>query len=152
MRDKILQKYNSKEHPHFIDVFDVPMVENLIKTFNKPFSLIDLGCGDGRFIYNLRNKGLLNNARKIVGVDLSEERIERFKRFNPFAQGVVSDVCDLQKIENDSFDLAISSQVIEHVPNDEKMLKGSLQNTKTSGFLLRFYSDKEAIWGLGLLE
>lgn len=45
------------------------------------------------------------------------------KKLCPFAKGIITDVCDLKQIPNNSFDVAISSQVIEHVPDDSKMLK-----------------------------
>jgi len=124
----------SEKHIHFID-FSVPeMLENLLKELNKLYSLIDLGCGDGRILYALYSKGLLKNTGRIVGVDISEERMRRLKEFCPFAEGVVADVCDLKQIPDNSFDVAISSQVIEHVPDDSRMLKEVRRILKSNGY------------------
>ena len=124
----------SEKHIHFID-FSIPeMLESLLKRLNKPYSIIDLGCGDGRILYALHSKGLLKNASRIVGVDISEERIKRLKEFCPFAEGIVADICDLNQILDNSFDVAISSQVIEHVPDDSKMLKEVYRILKPDGY------------------
>jgi len=124
----------SEKHIHFID-FSVPeMLESLLEGLNKSYSLIDLGCGDGRVLYALYSKGLFKNASRIAGVDISEERIKRLKKFCPFAEGIVADVCDLKQIQNNSFDVATSSQVIEHVLNDSKMLKEVYRILKPNGY------------------
>jgi len=128
-----LRKYSEK-HIYFIEGDAVsPILEKLF-TGLKEFSIIDLGCGDGRILYELNRKGMLTNAKRIVGVDVSKERIERLKVFCPFAEGLVGDVCDL-KIPDGSFDVAISSQVIEHVRDDAKMLREIRRILKPKGCL-----------------
>jgi len=124
----------SKKHIHFIDTSIPEMLESLLKELNERYSLIDLGCGDGRILYALHSKELLKNASRIVGVDISEERIRRLKEFCSFAEGIVSDVCDLSQIPNNSFDVVMSSQVIEHVPDDSKMLKEVYRILKQDGY------------------
>lgn len=124
----------SKKNIHFIDLQIPKILEILLKSYNKTFSIIDLGCGDGRILYALYNKGLLKNAYRIVGVDISKIRISRLKEFCPFAEGIVADVCDLKQIPDNSFDIVISSQVIEHVQDDTKMLKEVYRILKPNGY------------------
>ncbi|MEM3335899.1 MAG: class I SAM-dependent methyltransferase [Candidatus Aenigmatarchaeota archaeon] len=124
----------SRKNIHFIDLLVPEMLEKLLKNLNN-FSLIDLGCGDGRFLYALHSKGLLKNAKRVVGVDISEERIERLKQNAPFAEGIIADVCKLKQIPNSSFDIVISSQVIEHVSDDKKMLREVYRILKFGGYL-----------------
>ena len=128
----------AEEHPYFIDEDVVSdLLEKLLKYLNelgKPFSIIDLGCGDDAILHALHSKGLLKNASRIVGVDISEERIRRLRRFCPFAEGIVEDVCDLRRIPDSSFDVAISTQVIEHVPDDSKMLREVHRILKPNGY------------------
>jgi len=124
----------SEKHVHFLDLHVPKMLEDMLKGFGRKYSLIDLGCGDGRILYALYSKGLLKNAGRIVGIDISKERIERLKEFCPFAEGIVADVCDLNQIPDNSFDVAISSQVIEHVPDDSKMLKEVYRILKPEGY------------------
>jgi len=129
----MISKKYSKYHIHFVDLEVPKLLGKLLKSFDKSFSIVDLGCGDGKILWALYNKGLFKNARRIVGVDISEERINRLKEFSPFAEGFVSDVQDLKMISEESFDIAISSQVIEHVPDDSKMLKEVYRILKPDG-------------------
>ena len=137
MDGKFFKEYSEK-HVHFIDLSVPEMLEDLLRRLNwqnKQYSLIDLGCGDGRLLYALYSKGLLKNASRIVGVDISKERIERMRKLCPFAEGLISDVQDLKQIPDNSFDAVISTQVIEHVPDDSRMLKDVYRILKPCGYL-----------------
>ena len=46
---------------------------------------------------------------------------------------MISDVCNLDLIEKESFDIIVSSQVIEHVSDDNKMLKEIWRLLKPGG-------------------
>ena len=128
----------AEEHPYFIDEDVVSeLLEKLLRhlnELNKPFSIVDLGCGDGTILHALHSKGLLRNASRVVGVDISEERIRRLRKFCPFAEGIVGDVCDLRQVPDSSFDVAISTQVIEHVLDDSKMLREIHRILKPNGY------------------
>lgn len=117
---------------HFFDSALSEILENLLRSL-KNFSLIDLGCGDGRLLYSMYRKGLLKNAEKVVGLDISEERIRKLRTTLPFINGITADVQNMKKIRSGSFDLVVSSQVIEHVPNDIKMLKEVYRILKPNG-------------------
>ena len=129
----------AEKHPYFIDKNNVPrLLEKLLKRLiasNEYFSIIDLGCGEGTILYALYSKGLLKNASKIIRVDISEKRIKRLRKFCPFAEGVIGDVLNLRQIPGNFFDVAISSQVIEHVPDDSKMLKEVYRILRPDGYL-----------------
>ena len=56
-------------------------------------------------------------------MDLSEERIRRVRRLNNKIYCLIADVCDLHKLKDNEIDLIISNQIIEHVSNDELMIK-----------------------------
>ncbi len=118
----------------FFDFFLPKMLEKLLENLKK-FSLIDVGCGDGTFIYAMYHKGLLKNSKKIVGVDMSKNRINRLKSNLPFVKGIVADAQNLRPIKNSSFDIAICSQIIEHVIDDRKMLKEMHRVLKSGGHL-----------------
>jgi ubiquinone/menaquinone biosynthesis C-methylase UbiE len=124
----------SLKHIQFLG-YEVPEALKAIIKRLETLSLIDLGCGDGSMIHALHREGLLKKAVRVVGVDISSVRIERFKTFCPFAEAVIGDVCDLSKIPDNSFNLAISTQVIEHVEDDVKMLKEVYRIIKPNGYL-----------------
>ena len=85
-------------------------------------SVVDLGCGDGRLLFALHKKGLLNEGDEIVGVDISTTRIRRLESNLPFVRGIVSDASNVKELPNSSFDFVICSQLIEHVEDDEALV------------------------------
>lgn len=87
-----------------------------LKNSNK---VVDLGCGDGGIIYgfNKENKNL-----KITGIDISPRRINHLKDNFPEYKFLCEDVCKTS-LKSNSQDIVYSSQVIEHVEDDNKMLQ-----------------------------
>lgn len=80
-------------------------------------SVLDVGCGDGYLCSILKEK-----IEAVSGIDISETRIKRAKkRFNgiDFRAG---DATALPYKDN-SFDLVIDVEVLEHVPNLNKSVK-----------------------------
>jgi len=133
MQNRNFREY-SKKHIHFYDLEISDLVEKAVKSKNsRNFSLVDLGCGDGSLLFSLQRKGLLLNAEKIVGIDLSPERIKNLGKNAKGVVGIVSDACNVEELENNVFDAVISSQVIEHVSDDNELLKEIRRLLKSDG-------------------
>jgi SAM-dependent methyltransferase len=133
MKNNFFKKYSEK-HIHFYDNNISNMLEDSIKLKNKrDFNIIDLGCGDGRYLFYLKKKNFLSNAKQIVGVDLSPTRIKILKKNTKDIIGIVSDACNVKELENETFDVVISSQVIEHIYNDNDLLKEIKRLLKSDG-------------------
>jgi len=124
MKKNNFEDYSNK-HIHFYDLTIPNLLEELIKikSEKKSFDVVDLGCGDGNLIFNLKNKGLLKKADKIVGVDLSPKRIEILNNNIDEIQGIVSDACNISELKDNSFDIIIASQIIEHLNDDTLLIK-----------------------------
>jgi 2-polyprenyl-3-methyl-5-hydroxy-6-metoxy-1,4-benzoquinol methylase len=73
----------------------------------KPSSVLEVGCGDGRFI------GLLSNVERRVGVDISEKAIRFGKAFHDEVDFVVTDVSNIRE----TFDVVVAIEVLEHIPD-----------------------------------
>jgi len=132
MKELLNFKHYSHTHIHFFDDNIPELVVKMLDN-NNSFSIIDIGCGDGRFFYFLKNRGYFGRTKRIVGVDLSEKRLSRVKKLFPEVETMLSDVCNLSEVSNSSFDFVISSQVIEHVNDDNKMIKEIKRILKTGG-------------------
>ncbi|HZD36368.1 MAG TPA: class I SAM-dependent methyltransferase [Nitrososphaeraceae archaeon] len=76
--------------------------------------LIDVGCGDGRFIRELSNHLL---GKKLIGVDISERAINLAKALNPDLEFRRLDV--LQSDLPNDFDIVTLIEVLEHIPIDD---------------------------------
>ena len=81
----------------------------------------DLGCGEGVILNALWKRGLLD-GKSVYAVDLSEDRLSRVKQINSQIVCVPADACHTP-IASGSVDFLISTQVIEHVPDDEALVK-----------------------------
>jgi 2-polyprenyl-3-methyl-5-hydroxy-6-metoxy-1,4-benzoquinol methylase len=72
--------------------------------------IIDIGCGDGYLLNNLRIEGV-----KKFGIDLSEKAIKFAEAFNTDTIFNNQSVYDI----NEQFDLVVLNEVIEHIPDNE---------------------------------
>jgi len=77
---------------------------NLIKNYNKNIKIIDLGCGKGTIVKKLRAIGFKN----IVYCDIKDTFDRKVK---------LMDFNKKLKFKDNSFDLIISTEVIEHLEN-----------------------------------
>ena len=120
--DKYKQKITDTEIPK--------MIQEIVNN-KKIIKIIDLGCGDGGLISSIDKK---RKDKKIWGVDISPRRISYLKKkFNKY-KFFCKDICSTDLKEN-FFDLIISTQVIEHVGNDEKLVKEMYKILKKNGYL-----------------
>lgn len=105
--------------------FIQPNVEKgSVPTFLKKYlkesdHIIDLGCGDGGMIYGFSKE---NKNLKVTGIDISPRRINQLKKNFPKYKFFCEDVCKTS-LKPNSQDIIYSSQVIEHVEDDNKMLQ-----------------------------
>lgn len=134
--ERKFQSY-SAFHVHFYDREVPELLEWILSEKSKRgcFNVLDLGCGDGRLLFSLQRRGLLKNAGKVVGVDISETRVKRLVENVSGVIGLVSDACKVEELDNGSFDVVICSQLIEHVPNDHALLREVRRLLKEDGWL-----------------
>jgi SAM-dependent methyltransferase len=76
-------------------------------------SLVDIGCGDGRFLAEVRKRW---PDRTVLGIDSSEDAAELARRMSPDVPVETRDI--LRSPLDGRFDVATLLDVIEHVPPD----------------------------------
>jgi SAM-dependent methyltransferase len=84
-------------------------VKEIVISLN-PKSILDIGCGDGRFL------GMFKDSYKRVGIDLSAKAIQFAKAFHNDVTFLVNDGKNL----GEQFDVVTAIEVLEHIP-DEKV-------------------------------
>lgn len=101
-------------------------------------SFADLGCGSGVILCDvLRHKPLWTGQ----GLDISPaaidyaERLSSYKQVSDRAEFRVSDIAQLP-YESETLDLAISSEVIEHAPEPERVMTEIARVLRPKGRLL----------------
>lgn len=110
-------KTYSKTFLHFHSE-EIPELLAAILRKKSNITIADLGAGDGSLLVGLKLKGYLKKAKKVIAVDLSEERCYRLKQIKGLSV-VCSDVTNIAKLKNNTADLIICTQVIEHVDQYE---------------------------------
>jgi len=102
-------------------------IKDLVEELN-PSSILDVGCGEGRFL------GLLRNNIKKVGVDLSPKPIRFAKAFHPNIEFYAMDANQLQE----TFDIVTAIEVLDHIPDKEvtNFLQILEKNTKPHGNII----------------
>lgn len=113
-----------------LDNLGVPQEIRKIILNNKVKSMIDLGCGDGRLIHSIKKEF---PKIKITGIDISLRRIKGLKERFPKDNFYVGDVCNTKLKKK--FDFVHSSQVLEHVSSDVKMVEEMEKLLKEEGIL-----------------
>ena len=106
--------YNDIQPENFCNI-DHLSVLRTIKKILAPFEgqkLLDAGCGDGRFCYELRDENI-----NIVGVDYSERALAFAVAFNPLVDFRREDLSNLP-FEKE-FDVITLVEVLEHIPLDK---------------------------------
>ncbi|WP_263834159.1 class I SAM-dependent methyltransferase [Salinibacter sp.] len=74
-------------------------------------SLIDIGCGDGRFLREMRKQ---YPNKEILGVDYSQRAIELARAMNPTLAFETRNI--IEEPVDRTFDIATLIEVLEHIP------------------------------------
>ncbi len=83
---------------------------------------VDLGAGDGSHLRAAIDNGMLEKFTRLIGIELSRERVARIARFVPEAEALAGDALAIP-LPDSSMDFVFSDQVIEHVPDDVAMAR-----------------------------
>lgn len=94
-------------------------MENLVRTVSKleVSSILDVGCGSGDNLSGLAAAG----DYQLTGIDISENALKLARQRIPGARLIQLDV--QQKSLSEKFDLVISLQVVEHLPDDVSAIR-----------------------------
>jgi SAM-dependent methyltransferase len=103
---------------HFIDVWTRRAMLARIGSLPATPTILDVGCSTGHLLVDLRAQ--LADAR-LIGVDLVAEGLRNAHRQVPDALLLQADACALP-LEQTSVDAALSANLLEHVPDDERAL------------------------------
>lgn len=96
---------------------------------NKSQSILDLGCGTGTLTYQLAEL-----CNKVVGVDSSENMINKAKIHYPNIDFMVCDALDLP-FENE-FDIVFSNAVFHWISDHNKLAENIYKVLKSNGLLV----------------
>lgn len=113
--------------------------------FVKDKCVADVGCGSGYGCKILKISG----ATVVCGSDISRQSIRFAKsRYSDFAEFTLQGITDMKKYQDDSFDVSISNEVLEHIKEyrmEEKAISELKRITRSGGLLIIGTPNKEML-------
>jgi 2-polyprenyl-3-methyl-5-hydroxy-6-metoxy-1,4-benzoquinol methylase len=117
---------NSETNKRIKVIFDIFLHKNELK--NKKF--LEVGCGLGYF----SNKASKLGA-KVTGIDIGPNLVKINKKLTPSGTFIVSSASNLP-FKDETFDVVLSTEVIEHVDNQKRAIKEISRVLKKGGILV----------------
>ncbi len=102
----------------------------------KNVTLLDIGCGKGRFMHALINDGL---NLSMTGMDISDAL---FDYLPESAQKKVGNICQIP-LENETYNIIFCCEVLEHAVNIEAAIKELARVCKAGGTVLIIDKDSK---------
>ncbi|MFX0101005.1 MAG: class I SAM-dependent methyltransferase [Candidatus Hodarchaeota archaeon] len=139
MREDFEEKYHLLEEQNYWFLARRDMILRLIHE-KKNTNILDIGCSGGVLMLDLKKKGY----NVIKGFDISEKAVELSHK-----RGLKTTyVCDAEDIKEVDccFDVAISSDVLEHILDHENALREWKRILKPKGKLMVFVPAFQMLW------
>jgi len=89
-------------------------------------SILDVGCGEGITLFNFEKEGI---GKKLYGIDYSDDALKIGKKIHPHLNLRKGDIYDIKEKDN-SFDLVMATEVLEHLEDPQKALKELIRVSK----------------------
>jgi len=156
-RDKLYSTYVSTHASSLYGSTTMDDIKRQIPTWKKYYAkllpkdkdteILDIGCGDGGFVYFLRTLGFKN----VKGIDLSKEQVELAGNLG--IKGVIqADIKEFLSNKSAAYDVVFARDVIEHFAKDEvlEILEMIHRSLRRGGILVAQTINGESFFSGGL--
>ena len=135
--DKLwVQKYSLKPTRNYI----IKALSKYIK--NDEIKVLDLGCGTGELIFELKNK--FNNL-EVTGIDFSEKMLEISKKRNPSAKHLKMDASELNVLDT-KYDIIVCTHSLPYYKEPKNVFKHLNNLLSDEGKLLIGFASGDSIY------
>ena len=128
--------YQTEESGHHHDYLLKPLMEMISASAKsvegRKVRILDIGCGNGSL-----SNFIAQNGYEVVGVEESESGVKIAQQNYPDCEFIAASIYDFpyQQLEN-SFDIIISTEVIEHLPYPRELAKVAKCCLKNNGTVI----------------
>lgn len=136
MRADLYKDLYQKENYYWWHVGKRRLITSLIKNYimnkdlkRKKLKILDVGCGSGKLMEDLKDFG------RVSGVDSSKKALT-FCKQRGLRNIYRADISDKLPFSEETFDLALLIDVLEHTKDDGKVLRNLKRVLKKNGFLI----------------
>ncbi|MCK4352504.1 class I SAM-dependent methyltransferase [candidate division WOR-3 bacterium] len=123
--------YDKSNHSFYFDIKRKNIIKNYICNLKKEKrkDFLDLGCGDGTFLFDLQNF-----CNKLIGIDIAYSKLSATKKKKAIKnyQFIVASAENLP-IKSNVFSIVLCSEVIEHLKKPESCISELYRVTKIGG-------------------
>jgi len=122
--------FNERNKNFFNKILFLP-IKFMVRGTNikKDFKLLDIGCGSGQFLYDMRKSGM----EKVYGIEIGDFDKINSKRFN---LNIKKTTLEKEKYPKDFFDIITINHVLEHLYNPKETLNEIKRILKERGLLI----------------
>ncbi|HKL44061.1 MAG TPA: class I SAM-dependent methyltransferase [Candidatus Absconditabacterales bacterium] len=133
-------------HKHLDSFYDLD-IQRFLPRDNQDLDIIDLGAGDGRLFKYFENVPF----RKYTACDIAPELLAHHPERGIKIEKVVCDLETTLPFDEDSFDIAMSFFVLEHISDLQSMFEETYRILKNGGkFIIgHFLQRREFEWSIG---
>lgn len=123
------------EQSKVTEKFILPYIERVMP-IEKDMLVAEIGCGEGGNLMPFLDRGC-----KVVGIDLAPNKIENARQFfaeHPYKHNlrlINENIYSIRPEEAEQFDLIILRDTLEHIPNQDELLRHIKQFLKPNGLL-----------------
>lgn len=127
--DLYAEEYKSVENYKFLDSFEEGEIDAMLGDLSGK-KVLDAGCGSGRLIKILRERGA-----KITAIDISKKMLERMRKKYPDVEVVEGDVQKMP-FASDFFDVIVAAFLIVHIKNLDEFFEECYRVLRPTGKLI----------------
>lgn len=106
-----------------------------------PRRTLDVGCGTALITRSLPGE-------RISGVDLNPRNLQKARRYAPDARFILCDAEDALPFADESFDLVVCTEMLEHLINPERTVSEICRVLRSGGRLVGSVPGRSIIWSL----
>tara|TARA_B100000519_G_scaffold135943_1_gene117600 strand:+ start:6983 stop:7732 length:750 start_codon:yes stop_codon:yes gene_type:complete len=142
MLKKYENYYHQIENEHWWHISRRDMIIKLIQwqVLDKNYRVLDIGCSTGKLVKEV----LKLSKATVFGIDISEIAVKQCKKDG--LKNIYLMSGDKTTFDDNSFDLIIASDCLEHIENDTKALIEWKRILKPNGKLIIFVPAWKTLW------